>query len=496
MSLLTALARLHAADTGKAQPLSRIRHHHLDGEPLVVVILNHSGEAAAPLAAMVGTNRRRPRLLHVTHPRQRAQRMAFFAELAGELLDYIAACQRDTEAVPGGQDAPVRQCFTRAPQLLVANPATRDYLGLLGRATRFLPDDGPDAVDPAVRRLGQWLTFLTERAEIPGSSVLPAVTELLSWHWATGQSALEDTNLAAFVSWIDPPAPASAVEAARAAEDPLRHPPAGPATDPGFDNHVLQRCLAAIDHAREHGADAADRAGAALRRELESQVRPTWELVWRGVRLLRGLSGEAPSVGDRWREDRFAFTGFTEALEQGRSPQPRRDSAVAAARWLDRMERAQARFAARCALEDPFLLAERRLSGEAVAGPVVDRDPGRLVTSAAGGQLLRPRVVVRTGDPVRLGSGQRLRLLGRDKLVGEIAAVEDDGEETLVTVDIVGGVGRGKAPSPGSVPELEEELCLTPGEDFAPTREFPPLEETPWTHGGPPAEAGADGDRD
>ena len=40
------------------------------------------------------------------------------------------------------------------PQILVPNRAARDYLGLLGRSTRFQPTEGPYAVDPAVPALG------------------------------------------------------------------------------------------------------------------------------------------------------------------------------------------------------------------------------------------------------------------------------------------------------------------------------------------------------
>ena len=43
-----------------------------------------------------------------------------------------------------------RPRYADAPQILVPNQAARDYLGLLGRATRFQPTEGPFAVDPSI----------------------------------------------------------------------------------------------------------------------------------------------------------------------------------------------------------------------------------------------------------------------------------------------------------------------------------------------------------
>src|SRR5213075_1020530 len=105
--------------------------------------------------------------------------------------------------------------------------------------TRFRRTEGEYAVPPAVPELGRWLTFLGERAEHPGSCLLLAATDVLGAHWATGQSAVEDQNLAALLGWIDPPAGLTGAAAAAAAEDPVAWPPAGPATDPTFDNEVL-----------------------------------------------------------------------------------------------------------------------------------------------------------------------------------------------------------------------------------------------------------------
>lgn len=54
-------------------------------------------------------------------------------------------------------------------------------------------------------------------------------------------------------------------------------------------------------------------------------------------------------------------------------------------------------------------------------------------------------------------------------------------------VRLTGGMGRGKTPEPGSVPEPDDTVCWTLFE-HAPRGgpELPDPEDTPWTHGGPP----------
>ena len=79
------------------------------------------------------------------------------------------------------------------------------------------------------------------------------MTTALADHWATGQSDLEDANLAALLGWIDPAAGLTGQQAARLAEDPVQCPPAGPVTDPTFDNEVLEGRMTAIRDATEAG---------------------------------------------------------------------------------------------------------------------------------------------------------------------------------------------------------------------------------------------------
>ncbi|MFG2060432.1 hypothetical protein ACGFIK_03330 [Micromonospora sp. NPDC048871] len=489
MSSLRALAAAQAVAAGVAQPVATVRHLHLSRRPLVLVPLAMAGEANAPLAAMVGAAPGEGRLLIVPQPRNRDQRFAFVAELAATVLPYVDSHQGANEAVSVDRGREVRYRYLDAPQVLVPNPAGVTFLRLLGRATRFRRVDGEYPVPPQVPLLGRWLTFFAERAEHPGSATLVAMTQALSLHWATGQSAVEDLHLPALLGWIAPPSGMTGAEAAAYAEDPVRCPPAGPATDPGFDNERLAPAIEAYA-AAEADEVARGEAYAELEKLLRDQLTPTWELMWRGVGLLRALPPGA-RVPARWEGDRDAFTAYAEHVDAEGAPQPRRDGAVAAAARLHRLERAAARYAVQRAYDDPLVMAEYRLTGEAFVGEVVLADPGR-VDDSGRRPVLRPRIQVVTTDPVLVGVGAALSSPTRPGQKARVVFVTPGAEgRTEVVLELSGGMGRGLTATPGSVPEVGERLCYTTlSEAYVPAGTFPAVEETPWTHGGPPGPTG------
>lgn len=476
MSTLTALAQLRAVRDGVAQPITTVRHCHLAPNPLVIVPLRLAGEAAAPLGAVVGTDPGHPRLLVVPQPRNRDLRFSFAAELAEVLLPYIEGFGKTTETVERKSGEPYERCL-EAPQILVPNRPAAGFLGLLGRSTRFRRADGPHPVHPSVPLLGRWLTYFADRSQQPGSCLLLTATEALSLHWATGQSGLEDANLAALLGWIDPPPGTTGRRAAEEGEDPLLWPPAGPATDPGFDNEVLGPAIRAYEEAPTERA--VERVAQALRTQLE----PTWRLMWRAAGVLRALP-EGARVRDRWETDRGSFTRFAERIAEGGPPQARRDGAVGAAARLAGLERARASYDVQRAYDDPLVMAEYRLSGEAFAGTVTAADPEH--TEGEGrSRKLRPLITVRTADPVRLAPGTTVGSPDRRGHAAEIVGASA-GE---ITLKIVKGMGRGRSPAPGSVPEPGERVTYTSlTDDFQSSAALPDPELTPWTHGGPPQE--------
>ncbi|MFD5011751.1 hypothetical protein [Streptomyces chartreusis] len=520
MSLISTLARLEAVSTGRAQPAATVRHRHLSQRPLVFVPLTTAGEAGAPLGALVGTDRDAPHLLVVPQPRDRDLRFAFLSELADVVLPYIDSFAEDVEAAERNETDPetgkrvkveVELCAD-APQLIMPSRAGVDFVRLLGRSMRFrrTAEQDPEAPYPAPPRvplLGRWLTHFGERARVPGSSLLPAMTDLLSQHWATGQSTLEDQHLGALLAWIDSPEGETGAEAALRAElardrdGQLLCPPAGPATDPAFDNKLLAPAIERYDRARtalaasEDGLEADDRLGdlTAAEREIRalvaSRTRPTWDAVWRGLDLLRELP-VARRVEERWTRDRWSFTGHRDRVVAGEPPQPRRDDAVTAANKLAAREREQARLEAQESLDDPLVMAGRRLAGEAFAGEVTD-----VVMAYSEGKRPSPRplVTVRTDDRPHLGERAKVfRSLGGKpqsaEFVGHEEALDEDGGALLV-LRVLDKMGRGKDPEEGSVPQKGDLVCFTLFEhEQRGGAKLPEPEQTPWTHGGPPGE--------
>jgi hypothetical protein len=482
MSTLTSLARARAFELERAVPIAVCRHVHISARPLVFVPLSMAGEANAPLACLVGSSPTDPSLLVVAQPRNRDLRFAFAAALATIVLDYV-----DTFTVSMELDRD-RGTFTDAPQVLVANPAGVAFTRLLGRSTRFRRSDGPYPVDANVPLLGRWLTHFAEQTERPGSSIMLAMTTVLAEHWATGQSAMEDANLAALMGWIAPWDGLTGSQAAAQAEDPVQWPPAGPATDPTFDNEVLSPLIRSYDHAIDDASRA--RVVGALERALLGQVEPTWRLMWQAVALLRDLP-PATSVSRRWLSDRREFTERVEYWRDGGLPQARLDQAVTAARRLHRLERELDEFTVDRAYDDELAMAEFRLSGEAFAGRVVQRNPNRLDSSGRR-RTLRPHIVLSTADPVRLELGVTVRSTTRASQSARVVAItplHETGIEVGVTLELSGGMGRSLKPEPGSVPDLGERLCYSAlAKDSGRPAPFPARDETPWTHGGPPHE--------
>ncbi|MFF5917710.1 hypothetical protein ACFY8C_05115 [Streptomyces flavochromogenes] len=512
MSLISTLARMEAVESGRAQPLATVRHRRVSERPLVLVPLTTAGEAGAPLGALVGTDPEEPRLLVVAQPRDRDLRFAFLADLAEEVLPYIDSFTEAVEAAEKSEVDPetgkkvkveVELCAD-APQLIVPSRAGIEYVRLLGRSTRFrrTAEQDPETPFPAPPRvplLGRWLTHFGDRARVPGSSLLLSATDLLNRHWATGQSSLEDQHLGALLAWIDPrdgePGAEAALraEAGRDSEGQLLCPPAGPATDPAFDNRLLAPAIERYDRARqavgaaedgeaaERGLGELHRAERELRRLVVSQMKPTWDAVWRAIGLLRELP-EGARVEDRWTRDRWSFTAHRDRVTSGEPPQPRRDDAVTAARKLAAREQAQGQLEAQEALDDPLVLAGRRLSGEAFTAEVVEVT---MAWTESKRPAPRPLLTVRTEDRPHLGEKVKVyRSLEGKPQSAEFVRYEEDGALLLRLLD---KMGRSKEPAEGSVPEKGERIAWTLFEhDQRVGPQLPEAEETPWTHGGPP----------
>ncbi|MFE0461872.1 hypothetical protein ACFW1A_21755 [Kitasatospora sp. NPDC058965] len=521
MSLLSTLARLQAVRSGHAEPLATVCHRHLSPRPLVLVPLATAVEDGAPLAVLLGTDRTAPALHFVPQPLNRERRFEFLAALADEVLPYLESFAADTEPVEGSEKDPqtgekipvVRELCADAPQLIVPNTGGVRHLALLGRATRFRrtaedPDPGPFPAPPRVPLLGRWLTHLAERSQVPGSCLLLPMTGLLSRHWATGQSQLEDQQLAAQLAWHTEPAgfgagtgaaAAEFVETARDEHGQLLHPPASPATDPRFDEKRLAPAIARYDAAltalrHAEGAErvaagqrALDLAVEALRALLLGVLLPTWHDVWQGLDLLRTLP-PAAHVAERWESDRWSYTGHRDRLAAGEPPQPRLDDAVTAARKLALREREQVRLEVGEALDDPLAMAERRLAGEAFSGVVTEVEPA--YDTSGRSPKPRPLLTVRTDDRPHADPGREAHRAGAGPVAQKAEITAFETATGLLTLRLLSGMGRRKEPEPGTVPAVGDRVTFTLFE-LTPRQSapLPEPDDTPWTHGGPPAAA-------
>lgn len=280
----------------------------------------------------------------------------------------------------------------------------------------------------------------------------------------------------------------------------LLFPPAGPATDPAFDNKLLAPAIAKFDAARAAEAAATGgngdgrRAAAeqAVRRLVVEQMEGTWRAVWESIALLRELP-PGQRTEDRWTGDRWSYTGHRDRVRAGEGPQPRRDDAVTAARKLATRETEQVRLDAQEALDDLLVMAGRRLSGEAFAGEVTEVV---MEWTESKRPSPRPLVWVATEDRPQLtdggeggsggGGGPKVyRSLDGRPQSAQFVRREEDGRLVLRVLD---KMGRGKDPEPGSVPEKGDRVCWTLFEhDARGGPKLPDAERTPWTHGGPPA---------
>ncbi len=332
MSLISTLARLEAVEAGRARPLATVRHRHVSDRPLVLVPLTTAGEAGAPLGALVGTDPAEPRLLVVPQPRDRDLRFTFLADLAEEVLPYLDAYadvveqaeRSETDPETGRKVKVAVDLCADAPQLVVPNRAGVEYGRLLGRSTRFRRTAEQDPGDPlpgapprgaaagpvadALRRAGAGARLVA--AGGGDGAAEPALGDgpVVAGGPAPGGAAGVDRPSR---GGAGRGAAALRAESGRDREGQLLCPPAGPATDPAFDNRLLAPAIERYDRARQALAAAEDgeaaderlgalhRAESEIRRLLLTQMRPTWDAVWRALGLLQGPAA-GQRVADRW----------------------------------------------------------------------------------------------------------------------------------------------------------------------------------------------------
>jgi hypothetical protein len=460
MNALHTHQTLLAAAERRAVAKTTRRHVHLSPRPLILVGYHLAGDLGAPLALMWGTGRdEEPRCIVVPEPRNRGLRFEALAEFAVEFLAYLSEFE-------GRDEAGI--CFD-APQLVVPNTATADWLGgIVGRFTRNLRTDGDAPAPPSVPLAGKYLSFFADL--MPGSSLVLAVTDALTTHWQTGQLPSEDLNLAALLGWIDPPAGMDGPQAARAGE---ASPPAGPDSDPNWDAEILAELIQ-----EWHAADD-EALRSAVRRELEGEIREqlasAWADCWRALDRLDSLP-PADHVTSRWQSDRRSWTGHCDRIIEGRAYFRNIPTPVQGATRLRVLEARTEDLQREMAWDDPLVMAAVVASGEALAGRVVAADPERRTRNANGRTVRRPLITLEPALEFARPAGTTLFLSTNPGVKLEVLPSDESG---LIRAEVLKGANQ--TTTIGLLPNLGDEVVLSPygRPEFY---QRPMVEGIPWTH--------------
>ncbi len=460
MNALQTLQALQAAAERRAVPKTTRCHVHLNPRPLVVVGYHLAGDLGAPLALLWGTDRgREPHCVVVPEPRNRALRFEVLAQFAAEFVVYLSEFEdRDEEDM----------CVD-APQLVVPNVATADWLGgIVGRFTRNLRTDGDSPVLPSVPLAGKHLSFFADL--MPGSSLVVAATDALATHWQTGQLPAEDLNLPALLGWIDPPEGMDGSLAARVGEG---LPPAGPESDPNWDADMLTQLISAWHAADDETAQSAVRLE--IEREIRQQLTPAWTACWHALDLLGSLPA-ADHVASRWRSDCRDWTNHCNRIADDRAYFRNIPTPVQGATRLRILEDRTENLQREMAWDDPLVMAAVVANGEALAGRVVAADRDRRIPGTNGRRALRPLITIEPALEFTRPAGTMLFLSTSPEV--QLAVLPSD-ESGLIRAEVLRGANRnntiGRLPNPG------DDVVLSPygrPEFYQRSR----IEDIPWTH--------------
>lgn len=460
-------ARVHRG--GRAIRTSLFRHRRLVRDPVAIVLWQLGAEPFTAAAIGWGTRRDRLSLAVAGDPRNRDLAFAALLSFARWFNPLFESHAERRETIVRGHYTSTRALT--APQVLVANRATVELLGRLGRRLAYLPVDGERPADPDLVRLGRHLLFLWYHWAMPGQQLVVSLTDLLATHWATGQSELERQSLAALDAFITPPEGVHGFEAAAIAERAAVGP-----LPTGEDDDRLDPLVEQLHERRGGRTDPA--AIAPLLAPFEAHYRPlvsrTWDLLWRGLERELGY-GEARSVARRWDEDRRAYTSHIDWVTRG-GRRRTRQTPRQAAMTLQNLEDAKRRLEAEEACDDPLRMIPYLLDNKAVRGRVVSVDREHR-ESAGRSMLRRPLVTLRSPDPCPIPLGRELWWTeqpdGREFVVHAIAPHVNGGAD--VTLKLTTGSGKTGLPSVGN------EACFSIHTTSGHWPSTLPHDD-PWTH--------------
>ncbi len=464
---LDVVLAARAQREGTAQRRTALVHRHIDEHALGVVIFQPAHEPFGVIAMAIGEGPDDCEMAVVAEPRNPPILFDALAPIAQRAVARLEDCEIDRGTVRSARQEQDR--CTSALQIIVPNTATVAAIGRLGRRLAYLSTDGDLPAPPELVRFGQYLQFLHDHEAVRGQSLLLSVTGLLRRHYATGQSALEDENLASIDAWCDPPPGVHGLDAAGVVEDVA----VGPLLQPDDDNVVYDLVTEANRTRRGRTDEAAvTSARTPLVPILSRHVDDAWQLLWRGVGRLQARP-RATHVFQRWTDDRRAFTEQADWVASG-GRRRAQDSARRAASMRLRLEASGIRLDAQEALDDPLVMATYEIVYEALRGTVVDADPNNRERPRRN-LVKRPLLIVRTRAVCAMPPGKKLHWSTNTKVactVRVIAAAAGGG--SIVTLVVNAGMNH-------AIPRVGDDVCFSiHNEGFAPRLLLP--SSLPWTH--------------
>jgi hypothetical protein len=469
MSLIELMMAAEAARAQTAVRRTAYRHHHLSDAPLVVVTYNLSGEAAAPLGIMYGTDPdpSKASLAVAAEPRNRDSRFGAINAFAEDFVEFIRPflTLKTVPTKAGG----FRQVAGNAPQLVVPNRGTRAYLGArLGRSLRYLGMGSTHAVPDATQWTGSHLSWLAEHANLPGQSTFLAMTESLSQHFVTGQSVLENENLATLLAWIEG-VPGDLLPALEALEDQAFGPVPNPQWEATLEPHVK----AYTEGLRANDDELMRVAFEHVEREVLGPLAVAYAATHRSVEILRVIE-PAASVRSRWEADVTEWSDHARRCAQGIPRFARRHDALRAAKTLQRWTSAASQLETQQAFDDPMIMAGFDAEGRCVSGSVTAIDNRNLEIKPGGrNRSLVPIIELSLTSRTRLLAGEVVRWTADQSIKGVLRSVDN----TAAVVAVMGGAKAWVSAGAATGSELMF-VGFDPWEGPDP---WSP-DETPWTH--------------
>ncbi len=463
---LDVLLAERALATGRAQLRATVRHVHLSKRPMFLVAFQPAAEPFSALGVALGQSAKDVIKAVVIEPRNRTLLFRAMLPVAQRFNAWMRSFAG--ERVPiGRNDDDDRERTVDAPQLIVANSGMVNLLEHWGRRFAYLQTSGAEPADPALVEFGRHLQFLAGHASMPGQAIVVPATALLRRHFRTGQSDLEDENLAALDAWVAPPAGTTGQAASLNVEDIA----VGPLLQPDDDNEA-HGLIANFGKERKGSTDEAlvRRLEPALHALMAPHLNRAFGLVSRAPKHVAELP-EGSSVAGRWVDDCIAYTGHVDWTSSGGFRRAR-DSAQRAARLRLRLEKAQGRLEAEEAADDPLTMAGYELIGKAIHGRIVSVDPSH----KDGPRKIRPLIVLETEHPSLIPSAKALWWSERPgQLRAEVVSTASHGKGSRVTLKVTAGM-RGDLP----VKSKTAWFCQLSASSGGPSLPIP--KEVPWTH--------------